>query len=78
VVTHIESAIEYKDIALGAFVYIEGAADKTSFDTIKQAAGRHGTEPTICTWICAMLQSRNMTVILSGETLGVSATRRFL
>jgi hypothetical protein len=48
VVTRIENAIQYKDIALGAFL------DRTSFDTIIQAAGRHGVEPAICRWICAM------------------------
>jgi hypothetical protein len=34
VVTHVESATEYKDIALGAFLDIEGAFDRTSFDMI--------------------------------------------
>jgi hypothetical protein len=38
VVTRVESAIEYKDIALGAFLDIEGAFDRTSFDIIKQDA----------------------------------------
>jgi hypothetical protein len=42
VVTYIESAIEHKDIALGAFLDIEGAFDRTSFDIIKQAAEKHG------------------------------------
>jgi hypothetical protein len=73
VVTHMESAIEYKDIALGAFLDVEGAFDRTSFDMIEQAAGNHGTEPTICTWIRAMLESRTITATLSGETLRVSA-----
>jgi hypothetical protein len=70
VVTRIENAIEHRDIALGAFLDIEGAFDRTSFDTIKQAAERHGIDPTICRWICAMLESRNITATLSGETLG--------
>jgi hypothetical protein len=39
VVTRIENAIEHKDIvALGALLVIEGAFDRTSFDTIKHAA----------------------------------------
>jgi hypothetical protein len=63
------------DTALGAFLDIEGAFDRTCFDIIKQAAERHGIEPTICRWICAMLDSRNITAILSGETLRVSAAR---
>jgi hypothetical protein len=42
VVTRIGSAIEYKDIALGAFLDIQGAFDRTSFGIIKQAAEKHG------------------------------------
>jgi hypothetical protein len=68
VVTRIEYAIKHKDIALGAF-------DRTSFDIIKQASERHGIEPAICRWICAMLESRNISATLSGETLGASAAR---
>jgi hypothetical protein len=75
VVTCTESATEYEDIALGAFFNIEAVFDRTSFDTIKQAAERDGTEPTICRWICAMLESRNITATLSGESLRASAGR---
>jgi hypothetical protein len=70
-----ENAIQYKDIALGAFLDIEGAFDRTSFDTIIQAAGRHGIEPALCRWICAMLESRNISATMSGETQRVSAGR---
>jgi hypothetical protein len=67
VVTRIENAIEHKDIALGAFLDMEGAFDRTSTDTIKQAAERHCIEPAIRRWICAILDSRNISAILSGE-----------
>jgi hypothetical protein len=73
VITHIESAIEHNDIALGAFLDIEGASDRTSFDMIEQAAGNHGIEPAICRWIRAMLESRTIISTLSGEILRVSA-----
>jgi hypothetical protein len=75
VVTRIENAIQYKDIALGAFLHIEGAFDRTSFDTIIQAAGRHGIEPVVCRWICAMLENWNISATLSGEIHKVSAAR---
>jgi hypothetical protein len=75
VVTRIENAIEHRDIDLSAFLDIEGAFDRTSFDIIKQAAERHGIDPTICRWICAMLESRNIKATLSGETLGAAADR---
>jgi hypothetical protein len=61
-----------KELALGAFLDIGGALDRTSFDLITYAAGRHGTKPTICRWICSMLKSRNVISTLSGETLSVS------
>jgi hypothetical protein len=66
VVTCIENATEHRDIAFGAFLDIEGAFDITSFDTIKQATVRHGIDPTICRWIGAMLESRNIRATLSG------------
>jgi hypothetical protein len=75
VVTHAEYAIDHKDIALGAFLDVEGAIDRTSFDTIKQAAERHGIEPAICRWICAMLESWNISATLAGETLRASMAR---
>jgi hypothetical protein len=55
VVTRVESATEYKDIALGAFLDTEGAFDRTSFDMIEQAAWKHDRQPEICRWIRAML-----------------------
>jgi hypothetical protein len=66
VVASIEYAIEHKDTGLGAFLDIEGAFDRTSFDTIKPAAERHGSEPAICRWNCAMLESTNIILTLSG------------
>jgi hypothetical protein len=74
VVTRIENATQHKDIALGAFLDIEGAFDSTSFDirVTKQAAERHGIEPVVCRWIFAMLESRNISATLSGEILGAT------
>jgi hypothetical protein len=40
--TCIEYATEHKDIALGAFLDMEEAFDRTFFDIIKQAAESHG------------------------------------
>jgi hypothetical protein len=51
VITPIENATEHKDIALEAFLDIEGAFD---FDAIKQAAERHGIEPLVRRWKCAI------------------------
>jgi hypothetical protein len=53
VVTCIESATEHKEIALAAFLDIEGAFVRTSFEVITQAAERHGNESIIYRWICS-------------------------
>jgi hypothetical protein len=75
VVTRIENEIEHRNIVLGAFLDIEKAFDRTYFDIIKQAAERLGIDPTICRWICAILESRNIRDTLSGETLEAAAAR---
>jgi hypothetical protein len=64
VVTYIESAIRYNKITLGAFLDIEEAFVRTSFDVITQVDERHGTEPAIYKWISSMLESRNITTLL--------------
>jgi hypothetical protein len=66
-VTRTEYATEHKNIALGTFLDIDEAFDRTSFDTIKLAAERHGIETAICSWICAMPNSGQISTILSGE-----------
>jgi hypothetical protein len=75
VVTSMENASEHKYIALGAFLNIQGAFDRTSIYIIQQPAERRGIEPPVWRWICAMLQSRNISATLSGETLGATAAR---
>jgi hypothetical protein len=61
-----ESATEHKEIALGAFLYTEGASHRTSFNISTQAAERHGIGPVICRWICSMLEGRNIIPTLFG------------
>jgi hypothetical protein len=75
VVTRTEIVTEYNDIALGTFLDIEGTFDGTSFCIIKQAAKKHDIEPAICRWTCAMLECRDISATLSGETLGATAVR---
>jgi hypothetical protein len=75
VVTRIESDAEYKEIALGVFLGIEGAFGRSSFDALTQTAGRHGIEPTICRWVYSTLVNRNVVTTLSGETLRASTAK---
>jgi hypothetical protein len=44
-----------KHIALGAFLELERAFDRTSFDTRKVAADKYGTDSTICRWIFSII-----------------------
>jgi hypothetical protein len=48
VVHKLEKGLEYMDIALGAFLDIEGAVDSTSFNTIITAVRERGLEETCC------------------------------
>lgn len=40
-----------QEIALAIFLDIEGAFDKTSFDSMMLATDNRGVESTICNWI---------------------------
>lgn len=75
VVLSIEKAINYKELALGTFLDIEGAFDQTTYDVITNAAKRHKVEHTICRWINSMLKSRTVASTLFGDTVRASADR---
>jgi hypothetical protein len=47
VVMQIENVVVHKEIAVEAFLDIEGAFVRTSFNIITEAAERHGVESTI-------------------------------
>lgn len=47
VMTHIEEAVENKEVTLGAFLDIEVVFDNTSYTIIPEAAERNGCEDTI-------------------------------
>jgi hypothetical protein len=50
-VTHrLEKSLNHRDIAWGAFLYIEGAFDNTSYHVIITAARQRGLEETCCRW----------------------------
>jgi hypothetical protein len=71
-----ESAIEHKELALGAFLDIERAFDRISFDAITQNAEMHGIDTTICRWILFILESRNIITTFSGEILRASTAKK--
>ena len=69
IVSKIEKALHHKELAVGAFLDIEGAFDNTSFDSICAAAAYHGFEDTIIRWIRAMLADRQ--IIAASEDTAV-------
>jgi ribonuclease HI len=75
VVKRIENALEYKEIALTAFLDIEGAFDNTGFDSIKRVAQKRGIHPEMVNWITHMLESRIVTASLNDAETAVKTTR---
>jgi hypothetical protein len=69
VVCRLEKSLRNKEIALDAFLDIEGAFDNTSFNAITTAARVHGLEETCCRWIRSMLESRLVHTSLMGSNL---------
>jgi hypothetical protein len=69
VVHRLEKCLEHKEIALGAFLDIEGAFDNSSFKTIITAARERGLEETCCRWIGSMLECRLVNVAPMGSNL---------
>jgi hypothetical protein len=69
VVHRLQKSLKHKEIALGAFLDIEGAFDNTSFNAMVEAARGHGLEETCCGWIRSMLESRLICAFLTGSSM---------
>ena len=67
--------MEHKEIALSAFLDIEGAFDNTSFNTIFTAARERGLEETCCRWIEVMLKGRLLYTSLMGSSITAKVIR---
>jgi hypothetical protein len=75
VVRRLEKCLEHKEIALGAFLDIEGAFDNTSFKTIITAARERGLEETCCRWNEFMLEGRLVHTSLMGSSITAKVMR---
>jgi ribonuclease HI len=75
VINRAEQAIENKELCLAAFLDVEGAFDRTTYNAISEAAARHGIEPTICKWIGNMLNDRLIKSSLLGDEITATATK---
>lgn len=74
-VRKVEKSIQSKEMALVAFLDIEGAFDNTGYLSITHAAERKGIGPDIVRWISGMLQSRVMTAQLGSDKMTIEAAR---
>ena len=68
-VVRVEKMLDQQEIALGAFLDIEGAFNSTSYDTMCDALVRHGSTDTIVRWIRATLEGRVAVVTLDEFSL---------
>jgi Reverse transcriptase (RNA-dependent DNA polymerase). len=71
----LEKMLQTQEIALGAFLDIEGAFDRTLIEAISSILLRHGVPPLFERWIASMLSSRCITSCLMGETTHVTSVR---
>lgn len=74
-VGNIASTLQNREIAVAAFLDIEGAFNNTLPDSLHEAAMSRGIEPVVCNWIKAMLKSRLMSSELHGEVVRFRAAR---
>jgi hypothetical protein len=68
-VVRIEKALDQQEIALGAFLDIEGACNNTCYETMCDALVRHGSEYTIVRWITATMEGRVAVATLNDISL---------
>jgi hypothetical protein len=65
----------HKEIALGAFLDIEGIFDNTSFNAITTIARECGLEETCCRWVTSMLESRLVHTSVMGRSFTAKVAR---
>lgn len=74
-VDRVEKALEDKEIALSAFLDIEGAFDNTPIRTLVGGLKLKSVDPTTVRWVENMLSNRVAKLELLNTTLEVSTTR---
>ena len=74
-VARVETSLHHKEIALGAFIDIQGAFDNASCAAMITAAKRHGIDDTTCRWIHNMLKCRQVKTSLHGDSITAEVTQ---
>ena len=71
----LEKSIEYKEVALCAFLDIEGAFDNASHASIRSAMNKRSIHGSIVDWVTAMLKHRCIISRLGESTITVSTSK---
>jgi hypothetical protein len=74
-VVQVEKAFDQQEIALSAFLDIEGAFNNTCYDSRCDAFVRHGSKYTIVRWIRATLDGSVAVATLNGFSVGLAISR---
>ena len=74
-VNRIEGAFRSKEIALCAFLDIEGAFDNTGFGSISRALARRGLDTHTVAWVDAMLKERDISATLGNNSVCTKAVK---
>ena len=74
-VNRIERAFQSKEIALCAFLDIEGAFDNTGYGSISRALARRGLDTHTVAWVDAMLRERDISARLGNNFVCTKAVK---
>lgn len=74
-VASIGETLKKKEVAVAAFLDIEGAFNNALPKSLYESAAARGVNPLVCDWIKAMLGDRMITTSLQGETVKFRAAR---
>lgn len=74
VVSRIEKALQFKEIALGAFLDIEGAFDNTNPSKVVEAMREKGVDEPLCHWIHETLVGRKIRAEKFGEEVRIETS----
>ena len=74
-VGRLETALEHREFALGAFFDIEGAFSNAAFESFEEALRERGVDRTLVKWISAMLRSRRVEAQMGQCHKAVTAKR---
>jgi len=71
----IEDSLTHKEVAVCAFLDIQGAFDNTSHEAVNASLSRRGLDAKTSRWIKSLLASRRAMATIGGQSSTVSTTR---